>query len=52
MEDLIAALQSAWDFIDRYAEVEDGPYGPEPNAAMSLAMYIADVLDANDKGSI
>lgn len=46
IEALTAALETASDFLDRYADVEDGPDGPEPNTAMSLMSYINRVLES------
>lgn len=40
--DLTAALQTAADFIDRYADVESDGY---PNAALSITSYINRVLE-------
>lgn len=42
--ELEAALQEAIEFIDNYADVVDGPDGPEANSAMSLNSYLIDVF--------
>lgn len=45
IEALTEALEAAADFLERYADTEDGPDGPEPNTAMSLMSYINRVLE-------
>lgn len=46
VEALEEALVAAIEFIDRYVDVDDGPGGlPIPNAAMSLNIYLQQVLD-------
>jgi hypothetical protein len=46
VEALEEALIAAIEFIDRYADIDDGPGGiPVPNAAMSLNTYLQEVLD-------
>lgn len=43
---LEAALQEALDFIDNYADVDDGDDGqPVANPAMALQQYLEDVLE-------
>jgi len=41
IRELEAALQEAIDYIENEADVIDGPYGPEPNYALSLASDLA-----------
>jgi len=46
VEALEEALVAAIEFIDRYVDIEDGPDGaPAPNHAMSLNIYLQQVLD-------
>lgn len=46
VEALEEALVAAIEFIDRYVDIEDGPDGaPVPNHAMSLNIYLQQVLD-------
>lgn len=45
LREVLAALQEAIDFIEQYSDVVDGPDGPEPNAAMSMATHLQLILD-------
>lgn len=39
------ALEAAREFIDRFSDVEDGPYGePVPNRAMQIVAMIDEAL--------
>ena len=45
VDDLVAVLRDARDFIDRYSDMRDGDYGAqEPNEAMQLVHAIDQVL--------
>jgi hypothetical protein len=45
IDELKAAIQEACDFIEDYADVVDGPDGPEANQAMSLCTYLTEILE-------
>lgn len=45
MDDLVAVLRDARDFIDRYSDMRDSDYGgQEPNEAMQIVHAIDQVL--------
>lgn len=45
LREVMGALQEAIDFIEDESDTVDGPYGPEPNAAMSMATHLKLILD-------
>lgn len=45
IQELMGALQEAIDYIDDESDTVDGPDGPEPNAAMSMATHLQNVLE-------
>jgi len=45
IEELKAALQVAYEYIEEHVDVVDGPDGPEGNRAMYVCMYLTEILD-------
>jgi hypothetical protein len=45
IQELMGALQEAIDYIDDESDTVDGPDGPEPNAAMSMATHLTHILE-------
>ena len=45
IQELMGALQEAIDYIDDESDTVDGPDGPEPNAAMSMATHLTYILE-------
>lgn len=43
--ELEAALCDAVFFLEKYADIVDGPDGPEPNEAMALMMQLTQALE-------
>jgi len=41
----MGALQEAIDYINDESDTVDGPDGPAPNAAMSMATHLQNVLE-------
>lgn len=45
IDELKAALQVAYEYIEEHADVVDGPDGPEGNRAMYVCTYLTEILE-------